>query len=56
MGGVAIDVNSHTKIDIGYRYQNSGTYTSLASPVTGAVVKSTITSQQVRVGMRYTID
>ena len=56
MGGVAIDVNEHAKIDVGYRYLNSGTYTSLPSPVTGAITKTKMSSQQVRLGFRYMID
>ena len=56
MGGVAIDVTNHAKLDVSYRYLDSGSYTSLASPVTGAVVRTKMTSQQVRVGFRYMID
>ncbi len=56
MGGVAINVADHTKLDIGYRYLSSGNYTSLPSPITGNATTSRITSQEVKVGLRYQID
>jgi opacity protein-like surface antigen len=44
MAGVAIDVAPHAKLDIGYRYLNASDRTMQA------------TSQEVRVGFRYTPD
>jgi len=55
MAGFAYDIQDNLKLDIGYRYLNAGTYTSLPgywtlrSPVTGS-----ITAQEVRVGLRVT--
>jgi opacity protein-like surface antigen len=56
MGGFAIDLSSHAKMDIGYRYANLGHFTSAPSPVTGATVTSKLTTQEVRVGFRYLVD
>jgi opacity protein-like surface antigen len=55
MAGFSYDIQENLKLDIGYRYLNAGTYTSLPGygtlrpPVTGS-----ITSQEVRVGLRVT--
>ena len=45
MGGIAIDVYSHTKLDIGYRYLHLGN-----------VLGAELTTQEVRAGLRYMID
>lgn len=55
MGGVAVDVSDHAKLDIGVKYINLGQATAIDS-VTGALIKKTIISKQLRVGMRYMID
>jgi opacity protein-like surface antigen len=55
MGGVAYDVTPQLKAELGYRYMNSGSFTSGASLLTSSV-KSTITSHQVKLGLRYQID
>jgi opacity protein-like surface antigen len=47
MGGFAIDVFSHTKLDIGYRYRDLGSVPGLSG---------NLTSQEVRAGVRYMID
>ena len=55
MAGFSYDIQDNLKLDIGYRYLNAGTYTSLPGywtlrpPVTGS-----ITAQEVRVGLRVT--
>ena len=55
MAGFSYDIQDNLKLDIGYRYLNAGTYTSLPGynalrpPTTGS-----ITSQEVRVGLRVT--
>ena len=55
MAGFSYDIQDNLKIDIGYRYLNAGTYTSmpgygvLRAPATG-----NITAQEVRVGLRVT--
>ena len=56
MAGVAIDLTSRAKLDIGYRFANLGKFTSVVSPVTGATVTTNLTSQEVRVGFRYMVD
>jgi opacity protein-like surface antigen len=56
MGGVAIDLTSRAKLDLGYRYLNLGKFTSATSPVTGQSVTTTLSSQEVRVGFRYMVD
>ena len=55
MGGVAYDVTPQLKAEFGYRYLNSGSFTSLSSPFTGAA-KSKIDSHQMQLGFRYQID
>jgi opacity protein-like surface antigen len=47
MSGVGIDVYSHTKLDIGYRYLNLGKISGISG---------TLYSNEVRVGLRYMID
>ena len=54
-GGFAYDLTPQLKTEISYRYLNSGSFTSIASPVSGSV-KTNIDSHQVRVGFRYMID
>jgi len=55
MAGFSFDIQDNLKLDVGYRYLNAGTYTSLPgywtlrSPVTGS-----ITAQELRVGLRVT--
>ena len=55
MGGVAYDVTPQLKAEFGYRYLNSGSFTSLSSPLVGSV-KSKIDSHQMQIGFRYQID
>lgn len=45
MAGVGVDVFSHTKLDIGYRYLNNGT-----------VLGTKVYYQEIRAGLRYMID
>jgi opacity protein-like surface antigen len=47
MAGAAIDVFSHTKLDIGYRYLNLGSISGISG---------TLYSHEVRAGVRYMID
>ena len=42
-------------LDIGYRYLNSGAVNTLINPQTGMTIKQNNWSQQIRVGLRYTI-
>ena len=45
MGGFAIDVFDHTKLDIGYRYVHLG-----------SILGTNVATQEVRAGLRYMID
>ncbi len=56
MGGFAFNVTENLKLDVGYRYLSAGSFTSLPSPVTGLTKTSKLTSQEVRLGFRYTVD
>ncbi len=55
MAGFTYNLQDNLKLDIGYRYLNAGTYTSLPGywtqrpPVTGSII-----AQEVRVGLRVT--
>lgn len=55
MAGFSYNLQDNLKLDIGYRYLNAGTYTSLPGywtqrpPVTGSII-----AQEVRVGLRVT--
>ncbi len=55
MGGVAIDVSAHTKLDIGLKYLNMG-HISYLDSVTGVTRSKAFTTKAVHVGMRYMID
>jgi opacity protein-like surface antigen len=57
MAGVSYDVSQNVKIDVGYRFLNAGSYTSLPSMLTLAPgVTKELISQEVRVGFRLTSD
>ena len=57
MGGFAIDVTDHLKLDIGYRYVNLGTFTGIESTPSGAkIVNEKQSTQEIRAGFRYMID
>ena len=45
MGGVAIGIYDHVKLDVGYRYLNLGT-----------ILGKNVGTQEVRAGLRYMID
>ena len=55
MGGVAYDITPQLKAEFGYRYLNSGSFTSLSSPLVGTI-KSKIDSHQMQIGFRYMLD
>ena len=55
MGGVAYDITPQLKTEFSYRYLNSGSFTSLSSPLVGSV-KSKIDSHQMQIGFRYMLD
>lgn len=56
LAGFSYDISQTLKVDVGYRYLNSGKYVGL-SGVTGAAPRSTdLISHEVRVGVRLTTD
>jgi opacity protein-like surface antigen len=55
MGGVAYNINHNLAIDIGFRYLNNGTYKSLTG-VNPNVVTKTLSTEEVRIGLRYLLD
>jgi opacity protein-like surface antigen len=54
MGGVAIDITPHLKLDVGYRYLNLGRYTAADS--SGNTITKQMHAQEIRTGFRYVID
>jgi opacity protein-like surface antigen len=54
MGGFAIDITDHLKLDLGYRYVNFGTLTGTTA--SGQAVKENQSTQEIRAGFRYMID
>jgi opacity protein-like surface antigen len=56
MAGVAYDLTTHTKIDVGYRYLNMGKINGVASASGASPTSAKSTAQEVRVGLRYVID
>jgi len=54
MAGVSVAVMEHVQVDVGYRYLNLGTLSGTSA--TGTSVTQRITANEVRVGLRYTID
>jgi opacity protein-like surface antigen len=54
MGGVAVDLTPHLKLDVGYRYLGLGRYT--ASDMSGNLVTKQLHAQEIRTGFRYVID
>ena len=55
MAGAAIDVTSHVKLDLGYRYASFGNY-RVSDVQTGAIYSKKLTAQEFRAGLRYMID
>jgi opacity protein-like surface antigen len=56
MAGVAYDLTTHAKLDIGYRYLNAGKINGISSASGAAPTAAKSTSQEIRVGLRYVID
>ena len=54
-GRVGFKLTPSTTLDIGYRYLNSGTVNTLINPQTGATIRQTNASHQIRVGILYYI-
>lgn len=53
--GLGFQITPSATLDVGYRYLNSGAISTLINPQTGMTVKQNNWSQQIRVGLRYTI-
>ena len=53
--GIGYKITPSMTLDIGYRYLNSGTVNTLVNPQTGATIRQTNASQQIRVGILYYI-
>jgi opacity protein-like surface antigen len=53
--GLGCQLTPSATLDVGYRYLNSGAINNLINPQTGMTVKQNNRSQQIRVGLRYTI-
>ncbi|MBV8796506.1 MAG: porin family protein [Hyphomicrobiales bacterium] len=53
--GLGFQLTPSATLDVGYRYLNSGAITTLINPQTGMTVKQNNWSQQIRVGLRYTL-
>ena len=54
MGGVAVDLTPHLKLDIGYRYLSLGNYSAIDS--SGNPITKRLSAQEIRTGFRYVID
>lgn len=55
MAGVAVAVMDHALLDVGYRFLNLGTVSGISS-VTATPVTQRVLANEVRAGLRYTID
>ncbi len=53
--GIGYKITPSMTLDIGYRYLNSGTVNTLLNPQTGATIRQTNASHQIRVGVLYYI-
>jgi opacity protein-like surface antigen len=53
--GIGYKITPSMTLDIGYRYLNSGTINTLLNPQTGATIRQTNASHQIRVGVLYYI-
>ena len=54
--GIGYKITPSMTLDIGYRYLNSGTINTLVNPQTGATIRQTNASQQIRVGFSTTFN
>ncbi len=54
MAGFSYDISRNLKLDLGYRYVNFGTMSFKS--LSGALFDKGLTSQEVRLGLRYLID
>jgi len=54
MAGFSYDIAPNLKLDLGYRYVNFGTMSFKS--LSGALFDKGLTSQEVRLGLRYLVD
>lgn len=55
MAGVSYNVTDHIILDLGYRYVNFGSFSGLSS-LSGELFNKQVTTQEIRLGLRYQID
>jgi opacity protein-like surface antigen len=55
MAGMAVAVAEHVQLDVGYRFLNLGSFSTLSS-VTGISTTQRFIANEVRGGLRYTLD
>jgi opacity protein-like surface antigen len=55
MAGFSYDLTKNLKLDIGYRYVNFGSFSGISS-LSGALFSNQVTTQELRIGIRYLID
>jgi opacity protein-like surface antigen len=55
MAGFSYDLTSNLKLDIGYRYVNFGSFSGISS-LSGALFSNQVSTQEIRLGLRYMID
>jgi opacity protein-like surface antigen len=55
MAGVSYNVTDHVILDLGYRYVNFGSFSGLSS-LSGELFNKQVTTQEIRLGLRYQID
>jgi opacity protein-like surface antigen len=54
MAGFSYDLSANLKLDLGYRYANFGSMSFKS--LSGALFNSSLSSQEVRLGLRYIVD
>jgi opacity protein-like surface antigen len=55
MAGFSYNLTSNAILDIGYRYVNFGSFSGISS-LSGALFSNQVTTQEIRLGLRYMID
>jgi opacity protein-like surface antigen len=55
MAGFSYNLTSNAILDIGYRYVNFGSFSGISS-LSGALFSNQVTTQEIRLGLRYLID
>jgi opacity protein-like surface antigen len=54
MAGISYDISTNLKLDLGYRYVNFGSMSFKS--LSGSLFDKGLTSQEVRLGLRYLVD